>query len=289
MPLAAGALLRARSGRCRAGPACCVITRQAIVAAHKPAPSRRPRPPCCLVQGALQGVVGFLMHIRMQPYAMDLSIICAIVRNQVNRHCTVSLLQQARVVAHPSPMDTSDDELEAFSFETTQPPSPAPAAGFMHAAPGSHLEHACVPGGSTSAAHPTHSASLRPFFGMLGPLQSTGAASEGPRPDAAVSRGAYDGPLSEAHVLGGLGTSTRSFRPASLAGHTGLLTSSHPYSTTGPPSGSMSQQAQPSDTEQPHMRALPGSALHGQAALSHAFLQPCSRTAFARPGQLWRP
>ena len=211
------------------------------------------------------------MHIRMQPYAMDLSIVCAIVRNQVNRHCTVSLLQQARVVAHPSPMDTSDDELEAFSFETTKPPSPAPAAGFMHAAPGSHPEHACVPGGSVSAAHPTHCASLRPFFGMLGPLQSTGAASEGPRPDAAVSRGAYDGPLPEAHVLGGLGTSTRSFTPASLAGHTGLLTSSHPYSITGPPSGSMSQPAQPSDTEQPHMRALPGSALHGQAAMSHAF------------------
>ena len=237
------------------------------------------------MQGALQGIAGFLMHIRMQPHAMDLSIVCAIVRNQVNRHCTVSLLQQARIAASSAPMDTSDDELDPFSLEEAQPCSPAQAAGSMHAAPDAYSERPCVPVDSASAAPPSRSAALRPF-GMLGPLHFPETASEGPRPDAAVSRGAYDGPLPEAHVLGGLGTSTRSFRPASLAGHTGLLTSSHPYSTTGPHSGSMSQRGRPPDTGPPHMQARSGSALHGAGPLLQPFgLSAPAQPAPVQPGQ----
>ena len=238
------------------------------------------------MQGALKGIVGSLVHIRMQPFALDVYVACAIVHDQINRHCTVSLLQQARIAACQAPMDTSDDELESFSLDDDQACISAHAAGFMPRAlcrpSGGQL-----PVGSYGAEIPTDPA-LPETSGMGRPQQESGVAYEGPRPDAIIVQGGSGSQSLQPRVLGALGTCSHSFRPASLTGQM-KLTGHHVTSIPDHHACSMSQQGWPTATQHPHITAHSDLALHGAVPISQAPGVSASVPTFSLQGSFENP
>ena len=228
----------------------------------------------------------------MLPMRLDLRIAGAIVIDQLNRHCTSSLLQQAKIVPPPGHMSPSDAQRHACTFPLAPQPCALPAAAPGAAALAGPDFAAGVQ--SSDQSQGTLGPSLLPLDVAFSILPTGLAASACPVPEAGPNQCSQ--PQAQvrdvpARPLGGLGTS-----PAWLGKHSDVASLLSPQALSfGPQSidwqGSIAVEGlsgmQTADSPALVMLPAAGSELSLPAAVSVAGHEAPDMSCQGVPADVW--